>query len=367
MSTLALALLASGCFYLDGINERPSAEIVRLASSNLVRGGWLDLAAVVDDPDGDPVTYRWTARACGAAAASCDPTPFAEGTQQTFSLAIPGARAGGAPLAAVRASLEVVDRFGAAASPTQVLVVDIGNRAPTIALQVAGLDGDAYPAGLPVWFTAITSDGDDGPDAVTLAWELDIPREPPTPSWTFEPSATPPSTDPAARQERRRLLATTPGTWTVRVTATDPLGAAATASLGITIDPDRPPCLTAASPWPEPGAVLLLEQPRRLEVVSVDDDLAPYPPPTDGYRTSATFQWSLASTQTGGALVTLPDATASALELDPQSLAPGEIVAVRVEIDDGVGRPSPCGPDLDTCSLTADACVQRLTWHLEVR
>ena len=45
----------------------------------------------------------------------------------------------------------------------------------------------------------------------------------------------------------------------------------------------------------------------------------------------------------------------------------GDHVSVRVEIDDGQGRALPCAIDEPTCSIDLDACIQRLTWDLEVR
>ena len=50
--------LASGCFYVDPINGRPSAEIVRISEGPVQRGGApVEVAAAWSDPNSDPVTF----------------------------------------------------------------------------------------------------------------------------------------------------------------------------------------------------------------------------------------------------------------------------------------------------------------------
>lgn len=358
---LALCAALASCFYLEGINDRPSAEILRLPTSALVRGGRLQVEARVNDPNGDPVSFLWTARACGPAAASCDPVALAEGTDPAFTVTIPRERADGSALATLRVTLDVTDALGARAEPSQVLIADISNLSPALALQTTGLLAQGYPAQLPVWFNAQISDDDDGAEAVDLVWTVDVPRGVPVGSWSFAAEPDPPPAVAGTREERRRLVAEVPGVYAVHVVATDALGATASASSSISIAPDAPPCLRLTAPG---SAALLLDQPRRLEVLVVEDDLAPYPPATDGYRGAATFRWSIA--EAGGAFAVV-DGGASALELDPAAYAPGTQLAARVEIDDGAGRSLPCDDAEPTCSFAGDGCQQRQTWTLEVR
>lgn len=363
---LVAVALGTGCFYTTPVNDRPSAEILRLETSDLRRGGHVDLVGQVVDENGDDVSYRWQAFACGAGAAACDAASLAGGISPSFTVPVPMTRAGGEPLASVRVRLDVVDEHGAAAALPQVLVVDIGNRAPTIELQAQALEpAVTHTVGLPSWFVVRVGDPDDPLDAVEVSWDPMPPRDA-EPGWLFEDPGDPTSDDPLTRQEQRQLVVASPGTWTVRVTATDPMGAQAEATLAIAVEDDQPPCLAALAPAPPPpGAALLLDGPRRLEVGVITDDTAPYPEATDPYRRAPTFRWSIASAASDGELVEL-DNDGNAVELDPASFEPGELVDVRLEIDDGQNRVLPCGPDEPTCSIAGDACTQRQTWRLEV-
>jgi hypothetical protein len=363
---LAAVGLMTGCFYTTPVNDRPSAEILRLETSDLRRGGHVDLFGQVVDDNGDAVTYRWQAFACGAGAASCDAAALAGGISPSFTVPVPMSRAGGEVLASLRVRLDVVDEHGAEAALPQVLVVDIGNTAPTIELQARALEpAVTHTVGLPSWFVVRVSDADDPLDRVEVTWDLMPPRDA-EPGWLFEDPGDPVSDDPLTREEQRQLVVASPGTWTVRVVATDPMGAQAEATLAIAVDDDQPPCLAVLAPAPPPpGAALLLDGPRRLEVGVVLDDTAPYPEATDPYRRAPTFHWSIASDATGGELVDL-DSDGNAVELDPASFEPGAVVDVRLEVDDGLGRVLPCGPDEPSCSIAGDTCVQRQTWRLEV-
>lgn len=365
---VVIASAMAGCFYGPPVNERPSAEIQRLATSDLRRGGHLDLTAQVVDADLDAVTLAWKVFGCDAGGLRCDDAPLVEGAQAELTVAIPASKLDGAPVAALRVELDVTDQWGAHASPPQVLVVDVANAAPTVELQVRGLvDPALHTVGLPSWFDVRIGDVDDEPGAVAVAWQLEPPRDAPAGSWVFDDPGDPSSGDPAYRVEERRLVTATPGTWTVRVEATDALGATASVALGIAVLADAPPCLTTLAPvLPPDDAALPLDGPRRLEVSVVDDDTAPWPAPTDPYRDPATFRWALASPATAGVLTPLPDVTGNALELDPGAFAPGDLVEVRVEVDDGEARVLPCAPESPSCSIASDACFQRRTWRLEV-
>ncbi len=365
---MLVASATTGCFYGDPVNDRPSAEIQRLASSDLRRAGHLDLVAQVVDADADELTLAWRVFACDASAIVCDDAPFTEGTQARLDVAIPVTTLGGEPLAAVRVELDVVDSWGAHASPPQVLVVDIANAPPTVELQVRGLvDPALHTVGLPSWFDVRIGDPDDAPETVEVTWALEAPRDAEPGTWVFDAPGDPPSDELAFRVEERRLITSTPGAWTVRVTATDRLGASTSVTLGIAVLADAPPCLASLAPaLPPDDAALLFDGPRRLEVNVVADDTAPWPAPTDAYRSPATFRWSMASPGSGGLLVPLVDVAGNALELDPAAFASGDQLEVRVEIDDGADRVLPCAADSPSCAIDADACYQRRTWRLEV-
>ena len=65
MSRLALlTLLASGCFYTDPINQRPSADIIPKMSGDLYRGAMVELDAKTYDPEGQEVSVAWRVYMC---------------------------------------------------------------------------------------------------------------------------------------------------------------------------------------------------------------------------------------------------------------------------------------------------------------
>ena len=92
VAALALgAIPASGCFYGEVINERPSAEIERIGDGEVFRGQALMMRALVDDPDRDRVSLQWRAHACdgpiGAAGTVC--SGVATGTDPLFAFTVP--------------------------------------------------------------------------------------------------------------------------------------------------------------------------------------------------------------------------------------------------------------------------------------
>jgi hypothetical protein len=102
-------------------------------------------------------------------------------------------------------------------------------------------------------------------------------------------------------------------------------------------------------------------------VLVVTDDLDPYPSvPNDPVVGTTEFHWSIVPP--GGTRQPLTGVTGNAVALDPDSYMPGDLLELRVEIQDRNHRAVSC-PDTDlTCSLTTDAtCSQRLTWRVEVR
>jgi hypothetical protein len=127
---------------------------------------------------------------------------------------------------------------------------------------------------------------------------------------------------------------------------------------------DGPPCLsqwaplvaTAPNAWP-------LTDPTLFQVTVVLDELDAFP----GAPTSQlAFHWSILppGASTRQALST----TGNAVALDPASYQPGDIVELRVEIEDRNDTPVSCAENLATCSVISNnTCIQRQTWRVEVR
>ena len=371
-----LMLAIGGCFYVEDINQAPVAQIQRAAQGPVLRGGTVELTGVATDPDGDSVSRSWSAFACAADGIDCDPSsvPNGTGSDPNFNVTVPAFRADGlSPTGSLIVFLDVSDAYGASALQRASLTLDVTDSAPTLALQVHGfssnLDGD-YPVAAPITFIAQTSDTDDGPSNVVLTWELHPPDGAVPGVYSFVAVENPPQgNDPTLRTEEYLLTPDVVGTWTAVVTATDPVGQTTMMELPVLVQADQPPCLGALTPIVPPGgASFPLEDERRFAVLTVDDDLDVYPPPSDmSIQGTTTFRWFLGSPASGGALIELTGVTGNAVDLDPTQYAPGDQLMLRVEIADRVARTLPCDASAASCSIGGDACVQRQTWSVGVR
>lgn len=353
---LGLTAGASGCFWDQPINERPSAEIERIGTGVPARGSNLQFRAVTDDPDRDGVHPSWRFEACSAGGV-CG--AIETGTDSIFFVTVPPLVVG-QPTVKVVISLDVVDDLGAVARPPQRLSLDVVNNPPAVTVQRRGRElGGSFPPDVPIIVSARGADPDGDP--VALAWELFPARDSVTEERRFDPLP-----DPLTGGEAYLLLPDVDGEWIVRVSVFDGIDTTEV-DLPILVVPDAPPCLGASDPAPVPGTTLLLDQPRRFSVLVVEDDLDVYPapPPDDPYLGPAGFRWYVRAP--GAADFTHVDTDVAALELDPAHYDPGDRVEVRVEIDDRVGRAVPCAADAATCSLDQDGCMQRQTWAVEVR
>ena len=116
-----------------------------------------------------------------------------------------------------------------------------------------------------------------------------------------------------------------------------------------------------------PNTTIPISDPTLFQVLVVADDLDPYPSvPNDPILGTTEFHWSIVPP--GGTRQSLGGVTGSGVALDPNSYTPGDLVELRVEIQDRNHTPVNC-PDTDlTCSVISDqSCLQRLTWRVEVR
>lgn len=357
LSTVAAGMLLPACFYVDPINERPSADIGRIDPELPGRGDPVDVIAIITDPDGDPTTIGWQAFACGDTNASCDPTPFDVYDSPEFRFTSPTLRADGVtPATRVHVKLDVADSFGATAQSQQV-DVNLANAVPTVAVQVdpSGTWHGSYPIGTAARFVAHASDGDDDPatlifDAPTLFPPPGVPVE----SGTLTP-VDDPLLDPG--EAEWELVASEAGNWQVAVTVEDALGASDIAMASMPYALDQAPCIGASDPaFPPTGARIVLDQVRRFSVAAVDDDLDPWPG-GDG-----AFRWYLGPA--GGPLTQL-DVDGNQVDLDPAHYTPGDQLELRVEAVDRIDRPL-CDASMPSCEATP-GCFQRQTWTVEAR
>lgn len=348
MRWLVLVLLVPGCFFTDPVNGRPTATIQDPAPANRYRGDTVTLNAhKSSDPDGDPLTYRWRVFTCSSPGV-CAP-PFHESSSAEVTFQIPTKEL-------VYVGLTATDPGGA--QGTDLLAITPVNRAPSVDVQLQAWlvqnPTGGYTLGRALAFVAEPDDDDDTP---------------PTPAWELFP---PPSSIPANREwsvvadgRSASLRPDVAGSWTVKVTVTDPEGASASDQVLFTVDPDQPPCIAATSP-PAADARYILERtapPRRFAVETVIDDLDPYPLPAtqDPELGGARFRWWLGAP----ALAEVPGHDLPDLVVDPAAYAPGDVLTLRVEVADRVPREL-CPAAQPTCALAA-GCWQRLSWTVEIR
>ena len=370
LATAAAAMSLVGCFYTADVNQRPSIAIEATTSSALTRASLASFTASGDDPDGDAIFYRWRAYVCTDATdpAGCDTAPFYGDAVETISFDVPAFRADGVtPTAALRVVLEGTDARGATADPSQVYVAAVGDAPPDLALRKVMRAG--YVVGAPIALFAAVGDPDDGASNVKpLDWAVFTPAS--APAYTLVDASVPQNpADPTHIQSGKTFTPMGIGDWDIQVTATDPTGATTQKDLMITVAPDHPPCLAQWAPTTAPtGAALPISMPTLFQVLSVQDDLDVYPSdPSDPILGTATFTWSLLPPGATTRQV-IAGATSASVPIDPSAYSPGDVLELRVEIQDRQHLPVNC-PDADpTCSLTNDAtCIQRLTWRVEAQ
>jgi hypothetical protein len=364
---LAVVVIASGCFYTEPINERPSFAISQLTGTQVFRGAHVNLTAEGDDPDGDSVDLTWSAYACSDATAEpdgsrpgCDRDPRFTGTSGVFAFDVPAFRSDGAtPVGSMFVTLDAVDEHAAAARPQQQLIIPVSDAPPTVMLALQPRAD--YVQNIPVQIFAKVGDFDDGASRLSVTWTAFSP----TGSQTL-------STESSTAVGSDLQLATTLvpdalGQWTIQVAATDPSNVTTMQSIPLDVAADQPPCLTTWEPAAPPaGETLPIDAPTLFQVLLVDDDLDPYPAmPRDPLLGTTTFAWSLLPP---GATTRQPLSSSASVGLDPASYQPGDIVELRVEIFDRAHTtPLQCADSDPTCSIGANSCIQRLTWRVEIQ
>jgi len=353
-----VAALAGGCFYTDPINTAPTAEIFRVdETQTLYLGSTLELSGSKShDADGDYLTYEWSARHCASMNMCLDEFQSRTSADPTFDVVIDSKQL-------IHVGLVVRDEHGARDDDSEFYVV--GNHDPTVRLQVQGIESPRgeLTVGRQLDLFAQAQDEDDDVAELLYDWTL-YPANGSVPAdveWT------------KVSDTHYQLRPDVEGLWRVGVAVDDGDGGTDEVEEQILIAADRPPCIEITDPPAAPGARYIVERSegvRRLAVLSVADELDPYPLPPDDDQTdrgAATFRWQIATPDTGGQLVQLDGHTLADYMLDPSRYAPGDQLELRVEVSDRNPRTLPCAVDAPTCSIDDDGCLQRVTWGVEIR
>lgn len=366
--------LASGCFYTDPLNQRPSVGIAQKPDGPVYRGSMVHLLANTSDPEGSFVRVQWRAYACtdptvhpDASHPGCDTDPFHTDFQDSFDFTVPTFRAGTTtPVQAVLVLLEGQDDLDAAARPVQQLILELDDKPPTVTASTPFRTRYVVDTAVDV-FAAI-GDPDDGiAPPPMIGWAVFTPPAQPAYELVDIANVPPDPLHPELLELGKTFTPHGIGAFDIEVTATDALGMAATADVPFEVDADHPPCLAQLAPIvPPAGETLPLDQPTLFQVLVVDDDLDVYPPSGDPVDGVTTFSWSLLPPG-GTTRVPLSTATGNRVLLDPASYRLGDILELRVEIQDRIPRAIDCPADRPTCSLSGDTCIQRQTWRVEVR
>jgi len=357
------AALASGCFYTDPINQRPSATIVRLTATPH-HGESVTLHVDKSDPDqpSDTVDVYWKAQQCGPLGGGCDDDNWV-GPSDDFTAQVEATLTSGLPTASIAITIDARDSHNAHAHPSDRLVLDVQDFAPTASVQASSASPrGTFPVGLPITLFASGKDDDKG-DRVAIEWpKLPFPpagSDPNLVEWSEIP-------DPAhPGQHGAVLVPDVAGEWQIDVVANDGL-MKTTNPFKLTVAPDAAPCLAITEPGLGLGSILV-DQARRFSVLQVDDDINGYPRAAIPTKATATFSWSLASKDAGGGFA--PIATdADHVVIDPARYRIGDELDLRVEIHDDTPRDIACDASKATCAIdpAQPSCTQRQTWHLQI-
>lgn len=378
-AALVLPMVASGCFYMDSVNnQRPSVQIRQedpLAA--IVRGQKYTFTADAHDPDGVVISYQWRAYACGDATMfeDCQQTPFDTDVLRTFEIQVPPtytSASGTRSTASLRIVLEGKDELGATARPQAELILPVTSARPTIRIDRVGyaVTGatDVFVVGTPVTLYALVEDLDDAPGDVDVTWELFSGAGG---SATLADGESVPD-DPDHPNQRQYVKILTPDdidTYTVKVTAIDALDAVEETMVDIVVGEDGAPCIAQVIPLASPtGALIPVTAPTLFRVPVIADDLDPYPViPNDPIAGAPTFTWSIKAPGQASYAVQ-SGVIGNNLAFDPATYAIGDLVDIRVEIADRKATPVSCPAGDAFCStISSPTCNQRVTWRVEVR
>jgi hypothetical protein len=346
VTTLCLQGAAGCLLYTDPINSPPQVEIV--SPLQVMRGQPAVFFADARDPDNDPLTIEWSL-APGACPAPAEPTlrPPTTGVENRFTV-IPDPKMPSTYCVWVR----VRDRHGA--SIVRNASVTAGNSRPEARMEVQqptrNLAGN-YDLYSTIRISgAASTDADQ--DELIRRWTMR--RSPDISQAALHPCSPSSPEDLAAC-----FSADVPGTYEVELVVSDIIESSEPEREILIVDPDKPPCIGTVPPH---RLVLDPTTAREFRILEVRDDGDPFPYTA---QSQLRFFWSLRREMQ--AWQTVPGhALLNAVRIEADTFAVGDLVAIRVEVQDRQKLPpAGCG-DADSCPLTGD-CVQRVTWNLEYR
>lgn len=354
---VASCLVATGCFYIDPINEGPS-ETIDNPTMPIERGKPITFTQTFTDPERKPGTFQWNVSLCSAIVAGvaddCD-DPFISPEGAVLVFDVPRLRADRmTPSTVLDVSLDGRDDRGANAHNQRAFM--ILDSAPEIAFSRSA----THSVGVPIDVKARYGDADDDLGRLMVSWKATSPRGADYPLADLSPIPD----DAAHITERKRLIADEPGDWHVVLTVKDVANPPVVHDELIAVTPDGPPCLAQWQPIvPPSGATLPVGDKTVFQVPLVEDDLDAYPPDTsDPLFGTARFAWTI---RAPGDAARRSIGSGNSVDFDPRGFTPGEVVELRVEVFDRHATPVACADGEPTCG--EPACLQRQTWRVEVR
>jgi len=361
---ISLALLWTGCFYIDPIETHPTVTLFPASTVQVTRGGQLTVTAQLEHPD----TFAWSAFACEDrdgfnCSASSFYVPVAGTPTGSAVLAVPVRVSGESSPLTQSIVVEVVarDDHGAIALGGATQRYSVEDAAPMLDVSSSA---HSYTVGAPIEVFATYSDLDDELADITLRAMVVTPL----PAISLE-AGSQAQLDSTHITVTQRLVPNVAGSWVVEVTATDRAGMAMDKTLALEIAADQPPCIAQARPLvPPEGVTLPITESTLFQIPLVDDDLDGYPPvSSDPLYGTASFEWSILPPG-ASERVALPGTSGNRVPFDPGLYTPGQIVELRVEVFDRHHTAVSCPDEMSTCALTTnDGCTQRQTWRLEIR
>ncbi|HEY3352360.1 MAG TPA: hypothetical protein VGQ83_03860 [Polyangia bacterium] len=369
LAALPVVLLGTGCIYLDEPNFAPTIAVQPSREGPYYRGDAIGVTATLADRnpgEADKLTTTWTltdatgAALPGGAWTECEPA--APSCFVPHRLGITYRMTGTAK-----------DERGALSTGAVDFVVE--NRAPIAALDARGVtwpeDGH-YRLLSPIAFTPLGSTDPDADDRCALTYAFANFDARPLLSQANLEACPADDVRPGCPTPvpTRCFTPDLPGTYRVKVTVTDSGGLTATATREVEVAPDHSPCLRQLTPTPALRLWVSRFDPTLVLAVNVvEDDLDPFPPAATNEAGFPRFTWSLRAPG-DGALVAVPDYARSYYALDQAAFSAGDEIVVRVDVADRAAHAgATCGADDAVCPPGADplaACVQRVTWNLEV-